>query len=90
MKLDNNMLYMEGQGFFKPSFNTEDLHTGLYEVDLQRNTVKVLGCTQENYLGTNPSGSVIFNYIKLPDYIRSSRGIQIDVYSDPKRSMGII
>jgi len=90
MKLDDNMLYMEGQGFFKPSINSEDLHTGLYEVDLQRNTVKVLGCTQENYLGSNPSGSVIFNYIKLPDYIRSSKGIQIDVYSDPKRSMGII
>ena len=41
-------------------------------------------------MGTNPTGSVIFNYIKLPDYIRSSKGIQIDVYSDPKRSMGII
>jgi len=90
MKLDDNMLYMEGRGFFKPSPDTEDLHTGLYSVDEQRNTVYVTGCTQENYLSTNPTGSVIFNYIKLPDYIRSIEAIQIDVYSDPKRSMGII
>jgi len=90
MKLDDNMLYMEGRGFFKPSPDTEDLPTGLYSVDLKKNTVKVLGCTQENYLGTNPTGSVIFNYIKLPDSISPSKGIQIDVYSDPARSMGII
>ena len=37
LKLDNNMLFMEGTGFFKPSSGSDDLHTGLYKVDLQRN-----------------------------------------------------
>jgi len=34
LKLDDNMLNVKGQGIFKPSRGTEDLHTGLYEVDL--------------------------------------------------------
>lgn len=65
------MLFVKGTGFFTPKRDSGsgELNTGDYVVDTLGNSVVVNGCMQIKNLITEPTGSLTFYYIKLPDYI---------------------
>lgn len=92
LRLDGQLLAMYGDGFFTSNRRTSDnsLSSGLYEVDLNDNSVKVKGCNSLPFLGSNPSGSVTFDFIRLPSYIERTEPILVTAYSDERMNYPIM
>lgn len=82
LKIDTALELVQGWGIFQPSDSENALTTNDFDIDMTTNSITVRGCQTADALSSAPSGTIEFNFLKLPSYITSTGGIQMHAYTD--------